>query len=217
MDVRLGGIYALEQIAKDSPDWHNPAWEVVAAFVQQHAIGTPLPEGPTITAQLEALEAMQYDERYVELRPDIAAALSAISRRDVEKDARLPDLKRSDFRRMHFPVGFDLRGVDLAEARFDGARMMYVRFNNSTLLGAQFVGADLEKADLSGASLWFADLSRADLAGTILEGARLQASKLSAVRNLTQEQLQKAELDEDTVLPDGIDRGTLTIKPPRRR
>jgi hypothetical protein len=37
LDVRLGGIYALERIARDSADDHPQVMEVLTAFVRVHA------------------------------------------------------------------------------------------------------------------------------------------------------------------------------------
>ena len=37
LDVRLGGIYALEQIARDSRELHWPVVEILCAFLRQHA------------------------------------------------------------------------------------------------------------------------------------------------------------------------------------
>lgn len=37
LDVRLGGIYALERIARDSKRDYGPTMEVLTAFVREHA------------------------------------------------------------------------------------------------------------------------------------------------------------------------------------
>jgi hypothetical protein len=37
LDVRLGAIYALEQIARDSPELHSPIVEILAAFIREHS------------------------------------------------------------------------------------------------------------------------------------------------------------------------------------
>ena len=37
LDVRLGGIYALEGIARDAPEYHGPVVEVLTAYVREHA------------------------------------------------------------------------------------------------------------------------------------------------------------------------------------
>jgi hypothetical protein len=36
VDIRLGAIYALEQIARDSPDLHWPIVEILTAFIREH-------------------------------------------------------------------------------------------------------------------------------------------------------------------------------------
>lgn len=64
--------------------------------------------------------------------------------------------------------------------------------------------ADLAGADAAGASFRHADMLRANLDGTILKGANLEGA-----RNLTVEQLRKAVIDHETVLPDYIDRALL--------
>jgi hypothetical protein len=37
IDVRLGGIFALERIARDSKEDHGPVMEVLTAFIREHA------------------------------------------------------------------------------------------------------------------------------------------------------------------------------------
>ena len=37
LDVRIGGIYALERIARDSPRDHPTVMEVLSAFIRDHS------------------------------------------------------------------------------------------------------------------------------------------------------------------------------------
>src|SRR2546423_10739523 len=46
MDVRLGGLYSLERIAREAPDNHGPIVEILAAFVREHAPWPPRRGGP---------------------------------------------------------------------------------------------------------------------------------------------------------------------------
>jgi hypothetical protein len=46
LDVRIGGIYALERIAHDSPRDHPAVLEVLAAFVREHSHGQWPPKEP---------------------------------------------------------------------------------------------------------------------------------------------------------------------------
>ena len=67
-------------------------------------------------------------------------------------------------------------------------------------------GEKLERADLRGLDLSKASLAGAALARADLEGANLEGARLPGVRNLTQEQLDVANGDDQTVLPAGLTR-----------
>ena len=43
LDVRIGGIYALERIARDSAKDHPTVMEVLTAFIREHSRDTPEP------------------------------------------------------------------------------------------------------------------------------------------------------------------------------
>lgn len=72
------------------------------------------------------------------------------------------------------------------------------------LSGASLRGADLSRADASGAFFRNADFQGARLVGTILRGA-----DLTGAVNLTEGQLASAVIDDQTQLPDYIDRKKL--------
>jgi hypothetical protein len=48
LDVRIGGIYALERIARDSRDDHPQVIEVLTAYVRVHAPWPPKPTGISV-------------------------------------------------------------------------------------------------------------------------------------------------------------------------
>src|SRR4051812_21319465 len=80
-------------------------------------------------------------------------------------------------------------------------------------------GAFVRRADLSGASLRGADISHADatnaafrgadFAGAQMRGTVLRGADLTGAKNLTFEQLLESIVDDQTILPDYIDRGKL--------
>src|SRR4051794_36377475 len=79
LDVRLGGIYALERIAADSAPAHPTAMEVLAAFIREHPMPPEdVPTRPTTTADETTPPA-----RPEATRPaaDIQAAVTVIGRR----------------------------------------------------------------------------------------------------------------------------------------
>jgi hypothetical protein len=77
LDVRLGGIYALDRIAKDSPDDRSTVYEVLTAFVRGHAPWPPLPSSPY------GKDASIGDVPLLRTRtPDVQAALTVLGRRN---------------------------------------------------------------------------------------------------------------------------------------
>jgi Pentapeptide repeats (8 copies) len=147
VDVRIGGIYALERIARDSPKRDHPTvMEVLTAFVREHS-PIQLAAGP---APDDAPPGAW--ERVPPRAADIQAALTVVGRRVPKRDVRPIDLR-----------GASLRDADLYDARLGAA------FLGDTDL----TGADLRKADLTRANLTRANLTRANLTGANLTGANL--------------------------------------------
>jgi len=72
------------------------------------------------------------------------------------------------------------------------------------LQGAHLLAAQLQEATLVGAQLQGANLRYTDLRGANLERAQLQGATLAEVKNLTQDQVNMACVDEDTKLPEGL-------------
>jgi mannose-6-phosphate isomerase-like protein (cupin superfamily) len=90
----------------------------------------------------------------------------------------------------------DLTGADLTLANLSGALLI-----DSTLVLANLRGADLRAADLTRANLVGARLLGVDLVGANLSGA-----DLSTAEDLTQEDIDQTLGDENTALPEGIQR-----------
>lgn len=72
VDVTIGGIYALERIARDSARDHPSVMEVLAACIREHS-RDPLPRPGPATPERAT-------------RPDIQAAVTVIGRRDTTND-----------------------------------------------------------------------------------------------------------------------------------
>ncbi|MFI1650421.1 pentapeptide repeat-containing protein [Streptomyces avidinii] len=155
LDIRLGGIYALQRIMQDSVRDHPTVVSVLAAFAQQHA-------GSSTKSLKEPLGGT-YDHAP---KPDVQAAIATLARRDADRDAgAVIDLSNTDLRGLRFPgkTPIALPGVSLNEADL----------RNANLNGAVLRRADLQYANLDGA-----ELQRADLTGVHLAGASLGATSL---------------------------------------
>ncbi|MFB7025142.1 pentapeptide repeat-containing protein, partial [Bacillus altitudinis] len=178
---RLGGVYALERIMKDSEKDHSTVVEVLASFVREHApVRTP-PKNPKGSTSVDP---------YSNAKPNgaIQAALTVLGRRPIRPEKNRIDLRHVDLRGADLSdaylmgvdfTGSDLRGADfsashmhrvtLRGARLDGAhfveslmdgcfldecRGVDVSFNCAILRGASFGESNLSVVDLSGADLW---------------------------------------------------------------
>src|SRR5512142_2190097 len=72
LDVRLGGIYALERVARDSARDHPTVMEVLTAFIREHSNEQWPPSDP----------GGQEQERST--RADVQAAVTVVGRRDAK-------------------------------------------------------------------------------------------------------------------------------------
>jgi hypothetical protein len=171
LELRLGGIYALERISRDSERDRASVIAILTAFVRQHA---PARQTPLATRKLAVVRA------------DVQTVLTVLGRRPI------PVYERLDLR------GTDLTGVDLASARLDGADLSGARLDRGTFRSASFAYADLHGASLEGADLRGAHLEGVDLTSARLFGANLAGANLVAAVGMTRVQLDEAVVDDTT-------------------
>jgi hypothetical protein len=78
--VRLGGIYALERISKDSPSDHWSVMEVLTAFVREYSHGRPNPPW-ALVSMLFPKDPFPEDRAKPSPPTDVQAILTVIGRR----------------------------------------------------------------------------------------------------------------------------------------
>jgi uncharacterized protein YjbI with pentapeptide repeats len=108
-------------------------------------------------------------------------------------------------------AGANLYAVNLQQAKLQGAILMLAflqkadfqeaKLQQAILAGANLRDANLQQAELQQAELQQANLSGANLSGANLTGAKLQGADLRSVKNLTQDRINTACVDENTKLP----------------
>jgi uncharacterized protein YjbI with pentapeptide repeats len=218
MEVRLGGIYALERIARDSGKDHGPIMEVLTAFVRLHAPWPP--EKPTeAKEQLAVFRKPPPGEKKAETNPapevkpraDIQAILTVLRRRSPtyrksetrRLDLRQTDLRGADLFQTHLEsadlFGAHLEKAILQQAHLEGADLRKVHLEEADLFKANLEGAKLNRAHLEGAILWRANLMKADLSGAHLEKAILAEAHIENAylwnAHMEGAKLPKAHLD----------------------
>ena len=175
LDVRIGGIYALERVARDSAKDHPTVMEVVSAFVREHSHEQWPPSDRGGREQARST------------RPDVQAAVTVVGRRIAKSDIQGIDLGGADLRRANL-TGANLTGANLTDADFRRANL-----TGANLTGANLFFTDLGRANLFGADLTDADLDHADLTRANLTDARLPGADLDGA-NLTDADLTRANL-----------------------
>jgi hypothetical protein len=195
LEVRIGGIYALEQIGNESPrDRDGPTvMEVLSAFVRVHTDpvfryraarpgGLPVHQlnrnSPIVTAFVATLEHPE---------DDVEAALTVLGRMERLGDSRV---------RLH---GADLRGANLQGAKLKGAELMRTDLRKASFIKAELIGANFYGAQLEGA---------------YFEGADVHGASLLQARGLRQDQMDTADGDGRTTIPPKLVRPSRWSKSP---
>jgi len=186
LDVRMGGIYALEQLVRefDSDQDQKTIVEVLSAFTREHSnpvyryrshlewLGQEKQEQPVPEKRL----AIEHVSNYP-LPGDVQAAITVLG--------RLPLIPATQA---------DLMGAYLRSVRLQptnhlvGAQLGPVLDDKANLSEAKLVQVDLSKADLHQATLIKAKLDEANLTGAWLAGADLSGAHLRGA-NLTEAKL----------------------------
>jgi hypothetical protein len=195
LDLRLGGIYALERLAQESPHEHGSIVQILTAYIRSRA---PVQRDSNPSSE-------QADTTDTRVPVDIQAVFSALVRRNPNHPEEVLDLTHSDLRAI----------------RADGLQAVGARFKESLLCDAQMSGADLRRtdftnADLSGISLVLADLrgahlvqstrlARANMDHADLRQAELRGPDLSSVENLATAKIELAKFTSPTQWPEGFD------------
>jgi len=199
LQIRLGGIYALERLAHDSPRDQPTIVEVLATFVRATAAN--------MLDEFRQGFACIPDAPKTPL-PDIQAALTVLSRRDRTHDNNtIVDLSQTCLRGANLS-GMNLSGADLAHANLYGADLTGTNLNDANLglanfaqttltdvnlIGANLTGANLTNAYLSDAHLNHANLSFTDFGNSYLGGADLSEASFDST-NLAHADLTNAKL-----------------------
>lgn len=220
VDVRIGGIYSLERLARDSTPDRPAIMDVLGAYIRDHAPAPPLPPdevGPPTPEMRQWRAAHCPVDDNAAAPVDIQAIITVINRRDPAiPDLRPLDLSHSCLTRIKVP-GIQLReadlvGTDMSYADFlnlEGfgpkhnvkisdlsfAHLDYANLSNVITFAVHFTAASMFGADLNHAGLTRADLDKARLEGADLTGADLTGADLSQA-DLSRAYLRGADLTD---------------------
>lgn len=216
LELRLGGLYALEKIAQANEDYHRQIMEVLCAYVRMNC--------PKKLEDIELVdpspEEIDSDQIIEPPRIDIQACLTVISRRENSFDKGGLDLSGVEIKGVNLKYVI-LNEVNLYKANLMSADLRRASLKRATLRGADLRRANLKRADfnwanltlvnLCGTNLYKANLISADLFGANLSGAKITGAKLSKAnlkeaKNLTCEQINSADIDGETKVPEYMEK-----------
>jgi uncharacterized protein YjbI with pentapeptide repeats len=201
MDIRLGGIYALERISNESKEDYWPIMEILTAYVRNNSSieAVVTNKGMSISMDIQANESTKKEDREKrKTASDIQAVLTVIGRRDnlfnsrnslnhpnLQRHYRGASLMETHFRKDDFNEEYFVKSL----IRLDLQRT-YLR--EAFLTGAHFEGADFKEANLVNASLFKAHFEEALFVWAHLEEANLECAHLEEA-NLSWAHLERAD------------------------
>jgi hypothetical protein len=187
LEVRLGGIYALERIDKESPEraYHSTVMEVLTAYIREDS-------------------RRDHSGESSRRRPpaDIQAILTVLSRRQLggaPKDGMAYLVLRGANLEGTELQSANLEGTNLEGTNLQGARLAGTNLQHAQLQDAQLQEANLRGAYLRGARLQGADLQEADLRGADLRDARVTDEQLAGTRSLQGATMPNGQKYEDWI------------------
>jgi uncharacterized protein YjbI with pentapeptide repeats len=202
IDIRLGGIYILEQIAIDSPEkYHWNMVEILSAVIRE--------KSPHIVD-------IRKDNKVIPPKVDIKAIAFVLSRRNVERDpqGKFINLEIVNLVGIEIESGGNFDNCNLAYSNFSGAKLSGIKLREAILTGSNLIHAKLKGVELSGANLsgkylpgsylgiyeTGANLSHADLTEANLTKANLSFTDLTRTNfsgaNLSDADLTGANLSQ---------------------
>ena len=188
LSVRLGGIYALQHVAKEHPDqYHIRIMQLLCAFVRSPTMDrdgkadeTPLTDNPQ-WHNIRIWQDRQMSALIV--GEDIQAIMEAIGGRGKEYIAleQKKDFKL-DFGSANLN-GLMLKDIDLSYADFTNAILSNTLFVDADLsfakcLRGNFSNVQFLQVNLCHANFWFVNLSNANLKSVNFSEAQIMESKL---------------------------------------
>ncbi len=185
---RLGGLYALECIARDSAELEKPVIDTLTYYIRTHSSKIKSdPQMHMLPTETQAVLSV-ICRREIQNREEFSINLSGVDLHwAYMRGANLSNanLSSTDLRSA-FLLEADLRDANLANVSLDGARLNDADLSGADLSHANMQstnlsGVNLSNANLSGADLGNATLYRTDFSGADLSNADLRYSSLTRV------------------------------------
>ena len=220
LDVRIGGVYALERVARDSPRDHPTVMEVLAAFIREHSHEQWPDSLVALIRERSGEQLLSADDEPGATtpergaRPDVLAAATVMGRRDPRYDLQAVMLDQANLAHALL-TGANLARANLAYTNLSSANLAQADLTRAFLLHANLAVAFLGHANLTSAHLADANLTGAHIGDANLTGANLTRANLTGTwltgsdltdAVFTDANLSHANWPADVVVPEGWQR-----------
>ena len=195
--VRMGGIYALRQLAQDHAEiYHLQVMSLFCAFIRRPLIdpeaAAPAGDGRPVLRQdvqavVDAIAARTSSRRTLERKAGYTLDLrgSNLAGAQMEKGMNLFGRRIEMVPMLLFEPGtkldFEYAAIDLSHAQLEGANLTYASMNGADLSDARLYNADLSNASLINANLSGVHFIETNLSGAWLQGADLSNATFSTI------------------------------------
>ncbi|WP_285761527.1 pentapeptide repeat-containing protein [Nocardiopsis ansamitocini] len=188
MAARIGGIYALEHVMRESERDHETVVEVLAAFVRENAPRNTVTPQSVVSSpwgqRMHPPTGVEEPAAPVEAKKgpptDVQTALTVIGRRPKRPEKNRVDLSNTN-----------LQQANLRRANLQNANLREANLQNAYLTEADLQEADLREANLQNARVGGVNLQNGNLYKTNLKNAKLGIANLQNA-NLREANLQNA-------------------------
>lgn len=225
LDARLGGIFTLERIMKDSPADNDRIVQILTFYIGSRTASAQSKEfrrvndkGTKSCWQTATADDVGAVATMNIRKPDVQAAASVLGNRS-DKSTIVVVLFEADLRRTNLGGAY-LASADLRGTHFEGSILANANLHRagfgkwrgcnshlewSNMVGANLSEADLTESDLTGANLENANLTNADLTAANLRSANFSGAKMEGTR------LSGAVANQYTTWPDNFDPGAAGV------
>ena len=217
--TRQGGIYVLEKIAKDNPERRSTIMKIMTSYIrgETYRIFHKQLRKETNLTEEELVEKLVEKLAKEPMPSDIEAAIEVIRERQTDNDESLKNNEKRSKSNFRFDLsnayifnanlgGNSDKFSNFLKTNFSNSKMVQCRFDRSDLSGSSFVSSDLRRSSFIDSTLENCEFKETNFAECDLQGCKLQGCDLTDAKNLTQKQIDSANIDEATKLPEGIRR-----------
>ena len=169
--IQLGGVYALEKLAKDNPTYHNTIFETLCAFVRNRVTFDGEKEKKIRAAKGKDDNDGENEGGTPSQDSVVTAIISVIGRRNQEPHEYeyLINLQKVDLRNIIFSQIYQGRSY-----------FAYSSFERSMLEETSFASVELERASFGNAWLGKANFTKAHLLGVHFRQACLEKASFAS-------------------------------------